>query len=161
MHQQVCISVWHDAPEGGGAPRGPGALQGRLPREAEELPQHRQPLTRPHQERGRGLTVIATPSAVISVISRFSVSLASRLVSRTLTRWFSDAIVTRGRISVMRSATTLFLELKSGSCSDISVYSVYISMLQLCCMKIIIHAASTISKCLTQHVWLLCTNVRW
>lgn len=45
MHQQVCISLWHHASEGGGTPSGPGALQRRLPREAQELPQHRQPLT--------------------------------------------------------------------------------------------------------------------
>lgn len=86
VHQQVCISVWHNAPEGGGTPCRPGALQRRFPREAEELPQHWQPLTSLYRMRRRDhFSFHHTSRVVIFLFSRFSVNLAFRLVTRTLT----------------------------------------------------------------------------
>lgn len=86
VHQQVCISVWHNAPEGGRTPCRPSALQRRFPGEAEELPQHWQPLTSLYQMLRRDhFSFNNTSRMVISLFSRFSVNLAFRLVNRTLT----------------------------------------------------------------------------
>lgn len=139
VHQQVCISVRHDAPEGGRTPCRPGALQRWLPREAEELPQHWQPLTSLHQMLRRDLFSFNNTSTLVqSLFSRFSVNLAFRLVNRTFN-------VTQGWKICYEISCHTVSELISGSCSsEISVYSVYISMLQLCCTKIIIYAALTI-----------------
>jgi hypothetical protein len=44
VHQQVCFCLWDNAPQSGGAPSRPCAVQGWLSWETEELPQHRQPV---------------------------------------------------------------------------------------------------------------------